>query len=229
MGPAAAAPDRRRLPGAPVTGRVNFTRRPNMRTTINLTTLLLMALATTASGDVIGSDFDAMPVGPYVGPAAVLEGNPGNVKVHQAAGITRGATVPPGASGNMLCIDAIDKTSRLVVQFTFACEIVPSGVCQVEYDYSMAQWFGDGIEVHVDAEGDYSDPDDVINIPIGLPPSTSSGDNSENEGECDASSHTIAFLVRPGSILCIDNLVTECLLPTPSRARSWGTLKTIYR
>lgn len=192
---------------------------------------LMLALVpfTPALADVTGSDFDSMPDGPYLGPADVLEGNPGNVQVRQAFGVTRGATLPPGATGKMLCIDAIDKTSRVIVEFTFACAIAPSGVCQVEYDYSMAQWFGDGVEVHVDAAGDYSDPDDVINIPIGLPPSTSSGDNTETEGACDASSHTIAFMVRPGSILCIDNLVTECLLSTPARPESWGRLKTIYR
>jgi hypothetical protein len=102
-------------------------------------------------------------------------------------------------------------------------------VCQVEYDYGVAQWYGDGVEVHVDAMGDYSDPDDQIDMPVGFPPSTAAGDNSETEGACDLSTHTLTFVVFPGSALCIDNLTTACMLPVPARRPSWGKVKTLYR
>jgi len=191
---------------------------------------LLTLLAAPSLADVTGSGFDGMPPGPYTGPAPVLEGNPANVLVDQVGGGSpHSAPIPPGASGNVLCIDAVDKASRVVVQFTFACDLIPNGVCQLEYDYSVAQYFGSGVEVHVDAGGDYSNPDDVINLPIGLPPSTTAGDNTETEGACDLSSHTVAFVVYPGSVLCIDNLVTECLQPTEARRARWGTLKLRYR
>jgi len=201
-----------------------------MRRIATFSTMLLLACAGPSIAGVGGADFDALPLGPYLGPAPILEGNPTNVLVDQVGGGSpHSAPLVPGASGNVLCIDAVDKGSRIVVQFTFSCDLIPNGVCQLEYDYSVAQYFGSGVEVHVDAGGDYSSPDDVINLPIGLPPSTTAGDNTETEGACDLSSHTVAFVVYPGSVICIDNLVTECLQPTEARRARWGTLKLRYR
>lgn len=192
--------------------------------------LVLVSLAGLALADVTGGDFDSMPPGPYPGPGQVLEGDPANVQVVQVIdGTSQGAPLPPNASGNMLCIDAVNKSTRIIVEFTFSCIVQPTGVCQVSYDYSVAQWNGTGVEVHVDAAGDYSNPDDIVNLPVGFPPSTTAGGNSELSGDCDGSTHTLAFMVKPGSILYIDNMVTECVAPTPTHRSTWGQLKTRYQ
>jgi len=131
--------------------------------------------------------------------------------------------------GNMLCVDAVNKSSRIVVEFTFSCDPVTGGVCEVSYDFSVAQWSGSGVEVFVDPMGDYSNPSDVIDLPVGFPPSTAAGDNTETRGDCDGSSHTLTFVVFPGSILYLDNLTTTCLLPTDNDESTWGKVKVRYR
>lgn len=193
--------------------------------------VVFMLVAGPIFADVDGGDFDSLPPGPYTGTGDVLEGDPANVMIRQVVdGTTQGAPLPTNASGNMLCVDAVQKSSRIIIEFTFSCPGTdPSGVCQVEYDYSTAQYTGGGLEVFTDPMGDYSNPDDVVDIPVGFPPSTTFGHNSETAGQCTGDTHTITFVVYPGTILYLDNLVTDCLLPTPNDEPTWGELKTLYR
>lgn len=192
--------------------------------------LLAAILPAAALAGVDGSDFDSMPAGPYPFPGQVLEGNPGNVQVRPVQnGTQHGAPLPSDASGNMLCVDAVQKTDRIVLEFTFSCDPATEGVCEVSYEFSTAQWADGGVEVFVDAGGDYSNPDDVVDLPVGIPPSTSFGGNTETEGACDTSVHTLTFIVYPGTILYLEDMATQCLIPTPVDEPTWGSLKVRYR
>lgn len=193
-----------------------------------LAALLTVVLPVLAG--VVGGDFDSMPLGPYLGPANILEGDPNNVQVRPVdAGTSHGAPLPSDAMGNMLCVDAVNKTGRIVIEFAFACDPATDGVCEVSYDFSVAQWSGEGVEVFIDPMGTYDNPVDVIDIPVGFPPSTTFGGNTETRGQCDGSAHALTFVVYPGSILYLDNMTTTCLLPTDNDEPTWGEVKTRYR
>ena len=80
-----------------------------------LPVLALCAALTTplaARADVQGADFDSMPPGPYTGPALVT-GAPGAVQVVPAANL--GASAPPGASGNVMCINNKNGSGAVTV------------------------------------------------------------------------------------------------------------------
>ena len=201
-----------------------------------LTAALVMTAAGAALADVTGSDFDALPVGPYPfgGSPRFLEGaDPGKVKVIPAPAVGGGAPIPPGAMGNVLCIDNIQPVpgTRMIVEFDFECEINPAGVCLLKYDFSGAAWVdGAGFDVFIDPEGEYDNTDATWSPPVVIAPSTIYGSNTEGTGVCNGSGHTVAFLVRPGAIMYIDNLRTECVEGTVgSRTSTWGAVKSIYR
>ncbi len=197
---------------------------------------IIAAGSGTALADVIGSDFDSLPVGPYPfggSPRFISGSDPTAVAVTPFPGVGGGAPPPPGAIGNVLCIDNIqpDTAVPVIIEFDFSCEIDPAGVCQLKYDFSGAAWVDDsGFEVFIDPEGVYNNTDDVWTPPVVFPPSTIMGSNTEGTGVCNGSSHTVAFLVKPGSIMYIDNLRTVCSIGTvPTESRTWGAIKSLYR
>lgn len=106
----------------------------------------------------------------------------------------------------------------------------PNGICAVQYDWSGAAYTpNSGMEVHVDAGGVFDNPDDVWQPPVGLPPSTASGSNTEHAGPCDAEVHTLTFIVHPFTRIWIDNMTTTCDVGVGVDARPWSQLKTLYR
>lgn len=195
--------------------------------------VLGLFLHASVSADVGGGDFDALPVGPYPflpGFAQMLQGNPGNVQIIPAGNEVAAPTVPNG-SGNVLCFDARFKSIPQILEFSFSCDIDPAGICQVKYDFSGGAWIdGGGFEAHVDAGGVYDNPDQTWSPPVVFPPSTIEGSNTEGAGVCDGSSHTIAFVLFPGTVLYLDNMTTVCETGTVSTDEgTWGRVKALYR
>jgi hypothetical protein len=202
--------------------------------TVVLRVLLTAAFfAPSASADVDGGGFDGLPLGPYPfggGSPRLLLGDPLCIKIIQA-GTESGAPSVPGGSVHVLCIDGRFKDSNQILEFDFACEINPAGVCQVKYDFSAASYIdGAGFDVVIDADGDYSDTDATWHPPVIFPPSTLEGSNTEGVGVCEGSTHTITFVVNPGVVMYLDNLRTVCTEGTVSSdASSWGRVKALYR
>ena len=178
-----------------------------------------------AFAGVSGSNFDGMAPGPYTGAGSVLEGNPAAVQVAPSGSET---PVVPNGTGNVLVIDGRNELSRIVVEFTFDCLVLPNQQCVVKYDFSATNTFSGswGFQVHVDAGGVYDNADDVWE-PIGL--ESIFGDNTEGAGTCDGSTHTITFIVYPGTVLNIDNLNTQCIPPVPTAENLWSNIKQLYR
>lgn len=193
--------------------------------------LLLLCAAPCALAFVVGSDFDSQPLGPYNGGGAVTPpGSPGVQIVPDNQGFA-GAPALGNGSGNMLRIDALNHPGPITVTFVFYCDIIPDNLCRIEYTYSGAAWgIYSGFGVYVD-DPSLSNPDDLWEPPVGIPPSTvGPGENHENAGECDGATHTITFVVQPGTILHLDNMATECLEnPVGDERPSWGALKVWYR
>jgi len=163
--------------------------------------------------------------GPYTGGGDPHTGDPLCVTVGLAG---QEAPAPPfGGNANIMCIDARNKPSKIIVLWTFSCDGSPSDVCKVKYDYG-AWSTGSGFKVHVNSGGMYDNPDDVW-APVGIGPHTVSGENSETEPDCSAF-HTIEFEVLPGTLLYIDNVTVECLVgnPVPIEIRTWGAIKALY-
>ncbi|MBU0742043.1 hypothetical protein KKG45_08805 [bacterium] len=200
------------------------TKRTNLIRLILLTALVLPAVA---MADVQGTGFDGMPPGPYSG-SGVITGDPSTVTVVPAASL--GGSTPPGATGNVLSIDNRNGSGVVTVTFTFDCDgTYPDAVCQIEYDFFFEAWLiGSWIGVYVDDDGTFSNPDDLFEPPVGFPPSTSWGDNTEREPDCFGT-HTITFVVGPGAVAYLDNFDTECLDTVASETADWGTLKSMYR
>jgi hypothetical protein len=195
--------------------------------------ILALVLSASSSADVGGGDFDAMPLGPYPflpGDAEMLQGNPLNVQIIQA-GMESGAPTIPNGEGHVLCLDARFKNIPQILEFSFSCDIDPAGICRVKYDFSGGAWIdGGGFEAHVDADGEYDNPDQTWSPPVVFPPSTIEGSNTEGAGVCDGSGHTIAFVVFPGTVLYLDNMTTVCEVGTVSNdALQWGRIKALYR
>jgi len=196
--------------------------------------LISSSLGTTsAHADVEGGGFDGLPLGPYPfigGSPRLLLGNPQNIQIIQA-GTESGAPTVPGGSGHVLCIDARGKPTDQILEFDFSCDLNLKGVCQVKYDFAGGAWIdGAGFDVIIDADGDYEDTDATWHPPVIFPPSTIEGSNTEGAGVCDASTHTITFVVNPGAVMYIDNLRTECIEGSvSSEAGTWGRTKALYR
>lgn len=202
-----------------------------MTTTLKILTLLVFAAAllpAAATATVFGTGFDTMPPGPYPLPGAVIQGDPSRVQVVPVGAV--GGSAPPGATGNVLVIDNRGGTAPIIVRFTYTCDgPTADGTCRIEYDFfyeawSMYAWIG----VYVDDDGTYTNPDDLFEPPVGFPPSTSWGDNSENEQDCLVT-HTIDFVVGPDAVAFLDNFTTECLDPVGDEPLGWGALKGMYR
>ncbi len=190
--------------------------------------ILLIVCASNAFAQVNGGGFDGMPPGPYPGgaPNGVVSGG-GSVSV-QPAGSETGAPGVPHGAGNVLLIDTMTGGTA-VVQFTFSCPIQPHGICAVRYDWSGAAYgIGSGMRVYVDANGQFNNPDDIWQPPVGLPPTTVSGSNTEHSGPCDAVLHTLTFIVLPFTKIYIDNLVTVCDVGVGTQATPWGEVKRLY-
>lgn len=192
---------------------------------------ILMLLTAPAWAGVNGAGFDSQPLGPYAGGATVNPpGAPGVEVVPDFPGFA-GASNLGNGSGNMLRIDTLNYPGPVSITFTFQCDILPEELCRVKYDYAAAAWqLFSGFGVYVD-DPTLSNPDDLWEPVIGFPPSTvGPGDNTENAGDCDGSQHQITFVVQPGTILHLDNMVTECLEPiVPNQEQTWSTLKALYR
>ncbi len=190
-----------------------------LRTNLSrLVLLALLALPAAAMAGIQGADFDNMPVGPYQG-GATIWGDPSTVNV-----------VPSASGGNFLHIDNSGGSSPVYVTFTYDCDnTYDDAICNIEYDYFfVAWWWGAYVGVYVDDPDALDDPDDWLQMPVGIPPSTSGGDNSENEPDCEGQ-HTITFVVGPGAELELDNFETECLDTVANENVEWGTLKSMYR
>ncbi|HPF36111.1 MAG TPA: hypothetical protein P5571_13815 [Candidatus Krumholzibacteria bacterium] len=201
-----------------------------MKTLLTLLTLAAAAalLPADAAATVPGTGFDAMPPGPYPLPGAVIQGDPARVQVVPVSAV--GGSAPPGATGNVLVIDNLGGTSPVIVRFTFTCDgPTVEDICQIEYDFFYEAWaINAWIGVYVDDDGTYTDPDDLFEPPVGFPPSTSWGDNTEREPDC-VGEHTIDFVVGPDAVAFLDNFDTECLEPVGDESTSWGALKGMYR
>ena len=191
--------------------------------------IFLLVCASNALAQVNGGGFDGMPPGPYPGgaPNGVVSGGPGSVTVKPAGSETGAPAVPHGA-GNVLCIETGDGT--IVVEFTFSCPAQPRGICAVSYDWSGAAYApGSGMKVFVDAGGHFNNPDDLWQPPVGLPPTTVFGSNTEHAGPCDAVLHTLTFIVLPFTKIYIDNLITACDVIIGVQTTPWSELKRLYR
>ena len=188
--------------------------------------LTFLVLPVAALADVQGAGFDSMPTGPYMGPA-VIGGDPGAVQVIPATDL---GVTPPGATGNVLVIDNTGGTTPVTITFTYNCNgPTEIDICEIEYDfYYEAWWVYAWVGVYVDDDGTFTDPDDLFEPPVGIPPSTSYGDNTEREKDC-VGVHTITFVVGPGAVAMLDNFETECLDAVPNEATEWGALKSMYR
>lgn len=210
-----------------------------MRTFLRFVTIgfvIQLALSGVALADVTGSDFDALPEGPYpfgVSPRFISGDDPAKVRVTGIPGIGGGAPPPPHVGGNVLCIDNIQPGMAIptIIEFDFSCDIDPSGICQLKYDFSAAAWEeGGGYDVYIDAEGVFGgNTDDTWSPPVIFAPSTIFGSNTEGAGVCDASTHTVTFVVKPGTIMYIDNLHTVCTVGSvPTEATTWGAIKATF-
>jgi len=201
-----------------------------MKTLLTLLTLAAVAalLPAHAPASVPGAGFDAMPPGPYPLPGAVIQGDPARVQVVPAEAV--GGSAPPGAAGNVLVIDNLGGSAPVIVRFTYTCDgPTAEDICQIEYDFFFEAWsIGAWIGVYVDDDGSYSNPDDLFEPPVGFPPSTSWGDNTEREADC-VGEHTIDFVVGPDAVAFLDNFTTECLEPVAGEQTTWGALKGLYR
>ncbi len=187
----------------------------------------LLCFAGVAGADTFG-DWGGQGPGPYLGGGTVDEGDPDCVTVI-GSGDEPPAPPVPGGSGSVLCIDARNKPSQIVITFTFTCP-VDNGVCVVEYDFSgyNTNFGAGGFDVHVDAGGDFSNADDVW-APIGLPPQSTFGGNTEGAGSCDGATHTITFRVFPGTVLYLDNGQAKCNVSTATESETWGRVKMLFR
>lgn len=188
--------------------------------------LLLPAAAFAQAND---SDFDNMAPGPWPGVIIVGSGNCAEI-VPVSGGTTGGAPLPHDASGNMLCIDTREKTEPFGVRIHYDCAPGdPEGICQVRYGFSGAAWvFGAGFHVYTDDDGSYDNPDDQWEPPVGIPPSTTRGNNSENEPDCTIE-HTLDIIVQPNTVAYFDGFTFDCIDPTPVEQRSWSTFKETFR
>lgn len=195
-------------------------------TATSLVTLLL--LPALARAVVPGTGFDGMAPGQYSVPGVVVAGDATRVQVVPVEDV--GGSAPPGADGNVLCIDNRGGDGLIVLRFPFNCGGPdPEGVCFVEYDFFYASWqIGAYIGVYTDDDGSYSNPDDWFNPPVGFPPSTAWGDNREGEVDCVAN-HSIEFVISPGAVAYLDNFGTECVPTVADESTTWSTLKTLYR
>lgn len=191
-----------------------------------LLTFALLALAPTLALAQAGDwDFDAMPPGVWGGP--ILFGDPACVEVvpMENAG---GAPLPSGASGNILCIDTRGKNGSLGFRINYGCGGVPTGICKLRYGFSGAAWsFGAGFAVYINDDGSYDNPDDLFMPPVGIPPSTTFGHNSENEQGCNVG-HTMDVIVQPNTVAYFDDFSFECLDPIPVDDHSWGAVKSRF-
>lgn len=196
-----------------------------MRMILALTSLLI--LSGLAQAGIQGADFDNMPVGPYTG-SATIWGDPGAVQVLPVEAV--GASAPPGATGNVLVIDNSGGGSPIYVTFTYDCDnTYDDAVCEIEYDFFFEAWYiGAWIGVYIDDPEAWGDPDDWFQMPVGIPPSVSWGDNSEREPDCEGT-HTITFVVGPGAVAVLDNFETECLDTVADEATDWGAVKSMYQ
>ena len=196
-----------------------------MRRTIKYLLLVLPLLVVPVNAGVDGTDFDNQPVGPYAGSGAILQGDPSQVQVVPHDQGDPSTPIPPDASGNMLAI-----YGPAIVEFTFACDIIPDCDCVIQYDYGASAWsIYDGFGVYIDAGGVYDNPDDLWEPLVGIPPSTTWGSNTEHEGACDGSVHTITFVVWGSTVMNIDNMQTDCIPIVPVETERWGALKSRYR
>lgn len=199
-----------------------------MRTLITTLTLtVLLTLPVLAWAHVHGSEFDDMPTGPYMGPA-LIGGDPSTVSVVPAGSL--GGSTPPGATGNVLAIDNRNGNGPVTITFTYDCGgPTPMDICEIEYDFFYEAWtLYAWIGVYVDDDGSFENPDDLFEPPVGFPPSTSYGDNTEREMDC-VGMHTITFVVGPGAVAYLDNFETECLEVIPADHIEWDALKSLYR
>ena len=198
------------------------------RSTIVGVIVVTFTLSTAVAGGNFG-DWDLPPhdpdtPGPYMGGGDPHTGDPLCVTVGVAG---NEAPAPPfGGIGNILCIDARNKTSKIIILFTFSCDGSPSDVCKVSYSYSgYSSSASGGFNVHVNSGGMYNNPDDMW-APVGIPPSTISGSNSENEADC-AALHTIEFEVLPGTLLYVDNVSVTCLTVSVEE-QTWSQIKALF-
>jgi len=191
-----------------------------------LLTFALLALAPTLALAQAGDwDFDNMPAGPWGGPIIVGAGNCAEVVPVGSGG---GAPTPSGASGNMLCIDTREKTGPFGVRINYGCGGVPTGICKLRYGFSGAAWsFGAGFAVYINDDGSYDNADDLFMPPVGIPPSTTFGHNSENEQGCNIN-HTMDIIVQPNTVAYFDDFTFECLDPIPVEDHSFGTVKSRF-
>ena len=200
-----------------------------MRLLIFISCLLLCSAPAWAGVD--GADYDNMPLGPYTGTATVTPPGAAAVEVVPDSPSFGGASNLGNGSGQMLRIDTENHPGPVTVSFTFYCDVIPENLCRVKYDYAAAAWdMSSGFAVYVD-NPEHDNPDDNWEPVIGFPPTiVGPGDNKENAGDCDGSTHTIDFVVQPGTILHLDNMETECLENiVPNTERSWSTIKAMFR
>ncbi len=199
-----------------------------MKTLFRILTLAaLVTLPAVSFAWVMGSEFDDLPAGPYGG-AGQVQGDPSRVQVVPVGDL--GGATPPGAVGNVLVIDNRDGEGPIIVTFAYTCGgPTEMDICAVEYGFYYEAWTIEAsIGVYVDAEGNYDNPDDLFDPPVGFPPSTSFGDNTEREQDC-VGIHTISFVVNPGAVAVLDNFETECLEPVANENIEWDSLKSCYR
>jgi hypothetical protein len=186
--------------------------------------------ATPSHALVVGADFDAMPLGPYAGPA-MIAGNPANFQVASVQNPTPNVPLPPTADGNMLCIDARDKSVQQIITFDFYCDAISEpGMCELSFSYSgLALYTGAGFRMYIDWDGTPPNPAEQWDPIVGPIGSTTLGSFHRVVGACLGNPHRISIVVLPGTLVYLDGFAAECQLGTPTSAATWGSLKATYR
>jgi hypothetical protein len=131
----------------------------------------------------------------------------------------------------VLCIDTRGKMTDHILEFDFVCDVDPTGVCHVSWDFSATSFVDDhGFDVIVDADGDYTNTDQTWHPPVIIGPATLEGSNTEGAGVCEGSTHTVTFVINTGVVMYIDNMTAMCESGTVSIDETpWGRVKTLYK
>lgn len=195
---------------------------------LGLSLLWLLLLARVASADVPGGDFDNQPAGQYSGAGWVLEGPADKLQVVPANDADPAVPLPPGASGNLLCIDARQEPSRIVLQFAYDCG-GGTGSCVLRMPWSGTAWSTSGGAAFYtdDYDSSYDNPQHLWEPLVGTGPSSTFGTFTQRENGCGQ--HIVDIHVRPGTLVYLDDPSTDCEGPVETEASSWGMVKEQLR
>lgn len=191
---------------------------------LTLAALWLSLLATVARADVMGADFDNQAEGLYSGAGWVLEGPANKLQVVAVGDHDPAVPLPPGASGNLLCIDARQESGRIVLQFAYDCG-GGTGSCVLRMPWSGTAWSTSGGAAFYtdDYDSSWDNPQHLWEPLVGTGPSSTFGTFTQRENGCGQ--HIVDIHVRPGTLVYLDDPSTDCESPVGVEPSSWGMVK----